>query len=105
MAKLEYRPRVEFMELLVDECEARGLEGFNAQDLANVLNGEDRADRPTTFQAKAVCEMIWSASPCHRVRQAGVLPWRRVHGPVRRCVHGDAAAGVQPYGYCQRDQR
>jgi hypothetical protein len=53
MAKLEYRPRVEFMELLVEECEARGLEGFEAQHLANVLNGEDWADRPTTSQAKA----------------------------------------------------
>jgi hypothetical protein len=42
IAKLQYRPRVEFMELLVDECEARGLEDFNAQDLANMLNGEDR---------------------------------------------------------------
>jgi hypothetical protein len=40
MAKLEYRPRVEFMDLLVDECEARGLQDFKAQELANVLNGE-----------------------------------------------------------------
>jgi hypothetical protein len=51
---------VEFMELLVDECEARGLEAFEAQDLANVLNGEDCADRPTTFQAKAVCDVMGS---------------------------------------------
>jgi hypothetical protein len=49
MAKLGYRPRVKFMELLVDECEARGLEDFKAQHLANVLNGEDLADRPTTL--------------------------------------------------------
>jgi hypothetical protein len=41
MAKLGYRPRVEFMDLLVDECEARGLEGFEAQSMSNVLNGED----------------------------------------------------------------
>jgi hypothetical protein len=41
MAKLEYRPRVEFMNLLVDECEARQLEGFEAQALANTINGED----------------------------------------------------------------
>jgi hypothetical protein len=41
VAKLEYRPRVEFMDLLVDECVARGLKGFDPQALANVFNGED----------------------------------------------------------------
>jgi hypothetical protein len=52
MAKLEYRPRVEFRELLVDECVARGLEGFNAQDLANVLNGEDPGGSFHHFSSK-----------------------------------------------------
>jgi hypothetical protein len=50
MAKLEYRPRVEFMELLVDECEARKLEGFKAQHLANVLNGEDPSSLASRFR-------------------------------------------------------
>jgi hypothetical protein len=53
MAKLEYRPRVEFMELLVDECEARGLKSFDPQALANTINGEDlpllRSVRVTVF--------------------------------------------------------
>ena len=40
MAKLEYRPRVEFMELLVEECGARGLQDFDAQNLALIINGE-----------------------------------------------------------------
>ena len=46
MARLGYRPRVEFLELLLGECEARRLEGFTPLDLTNVLNGEGRAHRP-----------------------------------------------------------
>jgi hypothetical protein len=53
IAKLEYRPRVEFMELLVDECEARGLKSFNAQDLANVLNGEDPGGSSHHFSSES----------------------------------------------------
>jgi hypothetical protein len=53
MAKLEYRPRVEFMDLLVDECEARGLEGFEAQSMSNVLNGEAPGGSSHHFQSES----------------------------------------------------
>jgi hypothetical protein len=42
LAKLEYRPEAEFMRLFVVACMARHFEGFNPQDLANVINGEYR---------------------------------------------------------------
>jgi hypothetical protein len=56
MAKLEYRPRVEFMELLVDECEARGLEGFEPQHMSNVLNGEDPGKSSHHFLSESCCD-------------------------------------------------
>jgi hypothetical protein len=40
LAKLEYRPEAEFMRLLVAACIMRHFEGFNPQDLANVINGD-----------------------------------------------------------------
>jgi hypothetical protein len=38
-AKLEYPPGDEFMGLFVRTCTAMQLEGFDPQDLANVING------------------------------------------------------------------
>jgi hypothetical protein len=40
LAKLEYRPEAEFMRLFVAACMTSRLEGFKAQNLANVINGE-----------------------------------------------------------------
>jgi hypothetical protein len=39
-AKLGYLPGNEFMGLFVRTCTAMQLEGFNPQELANVINGE-----------------------------------------------------------------
>jgi hypothetical protein len=41
MAKLGFKPRVGFMDLLVDECEARELQDFKPLHLAIMLNGAD----------------------------------------------------------------
>jgi hypothetical protein len=40
LAKLERKPGEEFMRLFVWACTARRFEGFNSQDLSNVINGE-----------------------------------------------------------------
>jgi hypothetical protein len=40
LAKLEYQPEAEFMRLFVAACTAMRFEGFNPQDLSNVINGE-----------------------------------------------------------------
>jgi hypothetical protein len=40
LAKLEYRPEADFMRLFVAACIASHFEGFNPQDLSNVINGE-----------------------------------------------------------------
>jgi hypothetical protein len=40
LAKLEYKPEAEFMRLFVEVCTTSRLEGFNPQDLSNVINGE-----------------------------------------------------------------
>jgi hypothetical protein len=42
LAKLGHHPGEAFMELLVDACVARRLRDFNAQNLANTINGEAR---------------------------------------------------------------
>jgi hypothetical protein len=39
LAKLEYRPEAEFMELFVAACMATRFEGFKPQELSNVING------------------------------------------------------------------
>jgi hypothetical protein len=39
LATFDHEPGAEFMELLVEECLARGLQDFNPQELANVLSG------------------------------------------------------------------
>jgi hypothetical protein len=40
LAKLEYRPEEESMRLFVAACMTSRFEGFKAQDLSNVINGE-----------------------------------------------------------------
>jgi hypothetical protein len=40
LAKLEFKPEAEFMRLFVAACMANHFEGFNPQNLSNVINGE-----------------------------------------------------------------
>jgi hypothetical protein len=40
LAKLEYKPEAEFMRLFVAACMASRFQGFKAQNLSNVINGE-----------------------------------------------------------------
>jgi hypothetical protein len=40
LAKLDHHPGDAFLELWVDACMAMRLEGFNPQNLSNVINGE-----------------------------------------------------------------
>jgi hypothetical protein len=42
LAKLEHDPGKPFMKLFVDACMATELKGFNAQALANAINGEGK---------------------------------------------------------------
>jgi hypothetical protein len=39
-AKLDHNPGKAFLELFVDACVTTKLQGFNPQNLANVVNGE-----------------------------------------------------------------
>jgi hypothetical protein len=40
LAKLDHHPGHAFLELFVDACAAMRLQGFDPQNLANVINGE-----------------------------------------------------------------
>jgi hypothetical protein len=43
LAKLDHHPGKAFLELFVDACMARKLQGFKPQDLSNVISGEYRS--------------------------------------------------------------
>jgi hypothetical protein len=63
-AKLNYRPDEEFMGLFVRTCTAMQLEGFNPQELANLMNGKD-SDGPAYHGSHSVTEWgnTWQALP------------------------------------------
>jgi hypothetical protein len=68
LAKLEYRPEAEFMRLFVAACTVMRFEGFNPQELANVINGE----HVCTAEAGVDCNLN-DVTPVHgRPGEAGV---------------------------------
>jgi hypothetical protein len=87
LAKLEYRPEAEFMRLFVRACMARRFEGFNPQDLSNVINGEYVCLRLRP-RLSIVC---WSdVSPLRgRPGEAGVQAGGGVHEAVCGGLHGE----------------
>ena len=99
---MEYRPGDEFMGLIVKTCTAMQLEGFNPQELANVINGvrtpKKRGDRCASI-------MQGECSDANRLRQAGVSARRGLHGAVCEEMYGHAAGGLRPSEFGEHHQR
>jgi hypothetical protein len=90
LAKLEYRPEAEFMRLFVAACFANRFEGFNPQDLANVINGE----LVCTTGARIDCRSERRDTLRGRPGEAGVQARSKLHEAVRGGVHGESFRGL-----------